>query len=181
MGVKAIYMVMSQTGTWLSRLIKAYTRLDYNHISISLDDSFSTMYSFGRTNPFNPFSGGFALESIYDGVYKLFPECKCIVYKLEISDSQYIKLKEILKEFVDNKDEYRYNFLGLFYVALNMDKQRKNHYFCSQFVSEIMQRSGIITFDKPSNLVTVKDFMDIPYIYPVYEGYINQMLQSVIA
>ena len=179
MGVKALYLVMSQTGTWLSRLIKAYTKEEYNHISISLDDSLSTMYSFGRTNPVNPFSGGFALENIYDGVYKIFPECRCIVYRLEVTDDQYYKLQDILKEFEENKDIYRYNFIGLFYIALNMDKQRKNRYFCSQFVCEVMQRSNILNFDKPSNLVTVKDFLDIPYIHPVFEGYTHQILQSV--
>jgi hypothetical protein len=180
MGVKAVYLVMSQTGTWLSRAIKVYTKLSYNHISLSLDDSLSTMYSFGRINPINPFSGGFVLENINEGVYKIFPECRCIIYKLEISDEQYKRLQQLLKDFEANRERLRYNFLGLFYIALNKDKHRKNHYFCSQFVSEVMQLSGIVKFDKPSNLVTVKDFMELSFMYPVFEGYTYQILQSVI-
>ncbi|WP_139902374.1 hypothetical protein [Clostridium thermarum] len=178
--MKAVYIVMSQTGTWLSKMIKLYTKLSYNHISLSLDESLSTMYSFGRVNPINPFSGGFVLENINEGVYKIFPECRCIIYKLEITDEQYNRLQQLLKDFEVNRHKLRYNFLGLLYVVLKLDKYRKNHYFCSQFVSEVMQKSGIVQFDKPSNLVTVKDFMKISFMYPVFEGYTNQIFKSVI-
>ena len=57
--MKSIYIVISQTGTWLSTLIKLYTGTVY-HVSLSLENSLSDMYSFCRINPVNPFSGGFA-------------------------------------------------------------------------------------------------------------------------
>ena len=50
-----VYIVISQTGTILSRIIKFLTRKEYNHASISLKDDLSVMYSFGRKNPYNPF------------------------------------------------------------------------------------------------------------------------------
>lgn len=62
--MKSIYIVISQTGTWLSTLIKLYTKQKYNHVSISLENSLSDMYSFGRINPSNPFSGGFAQKRL---------------------------------------------------------------------------------------------------------------------
>lgn len=170
---------MSQTGTWLSKLIKMYTGEEYNHISISLDDTLSTMYSFGRINPVNPFSGGFVLENINDGVFKIFTESRCKVYKLEITDEQYEKLRKNLTEFEKEKNHYRYNFLGLFYVALNLDKPRRNRYFCSQFVAEVIHNSEIHNFNKPFNLVTVKDFVNIPNMYPVFEGSTQGVLESI--
>ena len=54
---KYVYIVISQTGTILSRILKAFTHREYNHASISLKDDLSVMYSFGRKHPYNPFLG----------------------------------------------------------------------------------------------------------------------------
>jgi len=180
MSMKSIYIVISQTGTWLSTLIKLYTKEQYNHVSLSLENSLSDMYSFGRINPVNPFSGGFARESIYDGVYKMFPNCRCAVYRLRVTDEQYKKIQKIIEDFKIKRDQYRYNFLGLFFIALHMDKPRKRHYFCSQFVSEVLERSGVVKFDKPFHLITTKDLMNIPNLHPVFEGYSRQVEEPVI-
>ena len=180
MNVKSIYIVISQTGTWLSTLIKLYTKQKINHVSISLENSLSDMYSFGRINPSNPFSGGFAQESIYDGVYKMFPNCRCAIYRITVTDEQYNKVKEIIEEFKRKRHHYRYNFLGLFYIVLHMDKPRKRHYFCSQFVSEVLTRSGIAKFDKPFHLVTTKDFLKLPNLQPVFEGLSRYVASPVI-
>jgi hypothetical protein len=63
-----VYLIFSKTGTWLSRALNIFSDTKYVHASISFDDSFSKMYSFGRTNPSNPFSGGFVEENLFDGV-----------------------------------------------------------------------------------------------------------------
>lgn len=178
--MKSIYIVISQTGTWLSTLIKLYTKQKYNHVSISLENSLSDMYSFGRINPVNPFSAGFTRESIYDGVYRMFPNCRCAVYRLRVTEEQYIKVKEIIEEFKKKRHQYRYNLLGLIYIVLHMDKPRKRHYFCSQFVSEVLSRSGIVKFDKPSHLITTKDFLKLPNLQQVFEGYSRHMVEPVI-
>ena len=39
-----VYIVISQTGTILSRIIKLLTRKNYNHASISLDKELNEMY-----------------------------------------------------------------------------------------------------------------------------------------
>ncbi len=57
---------------------------------------------------------------------------------------------------------------------LNKPIQRKNAYFCSQFVAYILKESGIITFDKPLELVTPYDLQQIPKLEFVYEGKLHQ-------
>ena len=52
---RKVYIVLSQTGTVLSRILKLYTRSPYNHSSIALTEDLEVMYSFGRLNPYNPF------------------------------------------------------------------------------------------------------------------------------
>ena len=68
--MKEIYIVLTHTGTVLSRIIKDYTQDEFSHVSISLDKELKEMYSFGRLNPYNPFWGGFVQEGINFGTFK---------------------------------------------------------------------------------------------------------------
>ena len=49
--MKKIYIVLTYTGTILSRIIKVFTKKEYSHVSIALDQDLKYMYSFGRLNP----------------------------------------------------------------------------------------------------------------------------------
>ena len=46
--MKKIYIVLTYTGTFLSRIVNIYTGKKYSHVSISLDKNLEYMYSFGR-------------------------------------------------------------------------------------------------------------------------------------
>ncbi|MGE5633178.1 MAG: hypothetical protein ACM3TR_19090, partial [Caulobacteraceae bacterium] len=89
MNHKHIYLVFSKTGTWLSKTINLFCEAKYVHTSISFDSSFTKMYSFGRVDPDNPFSGGFVEENLYEGVYKKFSCCECLIYRVRITEEQY--------------------------------------------------------------------------------------------
>ena len=71
---RQLYIVISQTGTLLSRILKQITGAEYNHASISLSRDLERMYSFGRRHPYNPFWGGFVIESPRTGTFKRFSE-----------------------------------------------------------------------------------------------------------
>ena len=53
--MKKIYIVLTHSGTALSKIIKGFTKDEFSHVSISLDKELNEMYSFGRLNPYNPF------------------------------------------------------------------------------------------------------------------------------
>jgi hypothetical protein len=78
---QTIYIVISQTGTALSRILKFVTGAKYNHASISLVPDLSTMYSFGRLHPRNPFLGGFVVESPHSGTFKRFSGTTPLSYR----------------------------------------------------------------------------------------------------
>ena len=53
--MKKIYIILTFTGTALSRIIKMATKVEFAHVSIALDEELNEMYSFGRINPYIPF------------------------------------------------------------------------------------------------------------------------------
>ena len=110
---KQLYIVISQTGTLLSRILKALTGAEYNHASISLSEDLEEMYSFGRRYPYNPFWGGFVMESPHAGTFRRFSNTKVLVLSVTVSEEQYAQLRNILKAMWKGRKKYRYNFAGM--------------------------------------------------------------------
>lgn len=173
MSNRDLYIVFSRTGTMFSNVIAFFTHKEYSHVSISLDSSFTKMYSFGRKNPEKMLPAGFVEENLYDGVFAMFPHSRCLVYKVSISSEQYESIENELNSFISNKDDYKYNILGTATTLINKPLLRKNYYFCSQFVSEVLIKSGVYKTDKLPELIQPMDLLEIPNKTLVYEGLIN--------
>ncbi|HZH61434.1 MAG TPA: hypothetical protein VEY70_18070 [Metabacillus sp.] len=165
-----IYILLTDTGTLFTKSIKKYTKAPYNHASISFDAHLSEMYSFGRKNPNNPINGGFVKEDITTGTYSKYPETTCVIYKLEVSNRDVEKMRRVLNVFIKNQRKFLYNLIGVLGVSLNEPVEFSNSYFCSQFVAEMLHRSGIKLWDKIPALVTPDDFRSHPQLQLVYEG-----------
>lgn len=179
MNEKNIYLVFSNTGTILSKCIYLYTKDKYVHVSISFDDSFEKMYSFGRIYPSIPFIGGFVKENLKDGVYKRFENSKCVIYKVSVSNDQYDLLKEELNKFINSDRKYGYNLIGLLGVALQRPIKRSNRYFCSEFVSQLLINSNIYNSDKCPSLIKPSDLLEINHKEFIYEGLINNYKNNI--
>ena len=95
--MKKIYLVLTHTGTMLSRIIKTFTRDEFTHSSISLDIDLKQLYSFGRLNPYNPFVGGFVHEAIDNGTFKRFYNTQAKIYALDVTDVQYERIQATIR------------------------------------------------------------------------------------
>ena len=54
MADRAVYILLTRSGTWFSRLIHFATRDDYTHASIGLDGPAGPFYSFARSTSTSP-------------------------------------------------------------------------------------------------------------------------------
>ena len=168
--MKSIYIVVSHTGTWLSHLIRWFTNSEYTHVSIAFDSSLKELFSFGRKQPSNPFKGGFVIESIDSEFFKRFDNTQCRIYEIKTSVENYNRLKERIQYFVEHKEIFKYNVLGLITYMFRYSLNRRNAYFCSQFVATVLSESEIITLTNECGLVKPMDFTQIEGAIPVYEG-----------
>ena len=167
MNEKTFYIILTDTGTFLNRMIKLYTRKPYNHVSISLGDSLQEVYSFGRKRQRNPFIGGFVKENMDAGIFK---HGRCAIYSCKATEQEMIKMRDFIHTIEKDKHLYHYNFLGLLAIALNRKIQREHAYFCSQFIATVLQEGGITNFEKPLSFVTPYDLIDTLNIDLLYEG-----------
>jgi hypothetical protein len=165
-----IYVLLSDTGTIFTKLIKGFTGAPYNHASLVLDENLQEVFSFGRKKANNPIVAGFVREDMYEGTFRHFPKTRCALLRIAVSAEQRANLIRTVRDFEKNKHLYSYNLIGLFGVLLEMDLKPVHSYFCSQFVAESMTMSGIPVWKRPSTLVTPNDFLTHPQFQVVYEG-----------
>lgn len=175
---KQIYILLSHSGSILSKLINIYTKTNYTHVSLGLDRDLYELYSFGRLKPYNPVVGGFIREDILNGTYTRFPNTRCAIYLLTVTEEQYERLNEEIRKFTLEQEKYKYNLLGLIGVILNRPIQREYSYFCSQFVSEVLTNSGIDIIQKTPGLTSPLDFIECEELEIIYEGQLNEYKQK---
>ena len=123
--MKEIYIVLTHTGTLLSRIIKTFTKDEFSHSSIALNVQLKEMYSFGRLHPYNPFFGGFVQEGIDTGTFKRFYNTKTKVYALHVSEEQYEKIQQKLQQIEREKENYTFNIVGSFAAGLHIKKKKE--------------------------------------------------------
>ncbi|MDC3413527.1 hypothetical protein NC797_16950 [Aquibacillus sp. 3ASR75-11] len=167
MNTKKVYLLFSDTGSILTRAINIYTKSTLNHASIAFDPDLIDVYSFGRKRARNPFVGGFVKENVRED---FFQSAVCAIYSFSISNTEYVQLRTAVEQFEHQKSNYKYNFLGLFAVALNKEFQRKNTFFCSEFIAALLSECGIYKFDKPNCLMKPQDLRDWQQLQLVYRG-----------
>lgn len=171
--MKKIYIILTHTGTILSKIIKLFTQNKYTHVSISLDEEMDQMYSFGRLHPYNPFVGGFVKEGINIGTFKRFKNTKTEVYSLEVTNEEYQRVKEIIENMVINKKIYKFNITGLAFAFFRKRLIRKNKFYCSEFVRYILENSNI-KLEEISKVIKPEDFRKLKILNLEYEGLLSK-------
>ncbi len=165
-----IYIVLSNTYSWTTRAIGLYTKAPYNHVSIALDQHLEQMFSFGRLRPNRALPGGFVHEKPREGTFARYKDTTCAIYRLEVTAEEYCKIRAAIAEFELERENYRFNLVGFAGLAAGFPIQRKYAYFCSQFVSTVLQKAGIKLVDKPPGLVKPSDFPNNKRLMLIYEG-----------
>lgn len=169
--MKKIYIVLTYTGTILSKIVKIYTRREFSHVSIALDEDLKEMYSFGRINAYNPFWAGFVHESVDKGTFKRFKNTKARVYSLQVEDDQYDKVVEVIRDIQNNRLDYNFNILGLIGVVVNYKIKRERHFYCAEFVKYVLEQSNICYLP---DIVKPEDFKEIDNLDVVYNGQLRE-------
>ena len=168
--MKTIYILLTRSGTLLSKLVYAVTGASYTHASMAFDEELNCLYSSTRKNGYTMFPAGPSKEYLNKGVFRLRGDAPCALYALDVTDEAYVRARRRAEHMMARGELYRFNTLGLILCALHIRWQRRRHYFCSQFVSEVLQKSGALELPKPSTLMHPSDYAELPELRCLYRG-----------
>ena len=140
--MKTIYILLTRSGTLLSNLVYAVTGANYTHASLAFDEDLSCLYSSTRKNGYTMFPAGPSREYLNRGVFRLRENVPCALYALDVSDEAYTRARRRAEHMMAHGSLYQFNVIGLALCGMHIRWKRRRHYFCSQFVSEVLEKSG---------------------------------------
>ena len=178
--MKTIYILLTRSGTLLSKLVYAVTGASYTHASMAFDEELNCLYSSTRKNGYTMFPAGPSKEYLNKGVFRLRGDAPCALYALEVTDEAYVRARRRAEHMMARGELYRFNTLGLILCALHIRWQRRRHYFCSQFVSEVLEKSGAMELPKDSTLMHPNDYTQLPELKRLYEGSLADLPQRKV-
>lgn len=174
--MKSIFILLTASETYISKVIKLTTADTYTHISLSFDASLNTFYSFARKKIDVPLPAGLMKEHLYTGYFGKYSSTPCALYEIKVDDDSYLLAKNMVESMYAMGNKYHYSIIGLLLCRFSIPLNRENHYFCSQFVGEILEKSGAAILPKPTSLMRPADYLSLQEAVFMYEGTIGSLL-----
>ncbi len=168
--MKTIYILLTRSGTVLSRAIYCFTRDPYTHVSISFDRDLQPLYSSGRKNGDTMFPAGPCMEVFHRGFYLRNRHIPCALYALSVPEERYEAALAQARYFADNAQAYHFNLLGIALCKLGIPFHPRNAFFCSQFVGEILRRSNALPLPRDTSLLRPMDYTTLPQLHCIFRG-----------
>ena len=175
--MKTLYIFLTRSGTLLSNLVYHITGAQYTHVSLAFDPDLTTLYSSTRKNGYTMFPAGPSKEYLNRGVFRLREDIPCALYALDVTEEAYLRARRRADHMMAHGELYRFNSLGLLLCALHIRWKRRRHYFCSQFVSEVLQKSGSLDLPKHSTLMHPNDYTSLPQLRCLYQWRLGDLPQ----
>ncbi|WP_122642776.1 hypothetical protein [Luxibacter massiliensis] len=143
----AVYILLTKYSDCISSFLYYIGGRGYTHASISLDGG-KTYYSFNYR--------GFCTETLEKHRHR--GVVKSVSYEINVSESDYERMREQLIYFIEHKEQFHYTRLGVAFCLLHIPFNWKNHFFCSQFVAYLLTVTEEITICRPAVLCLPNHF-----------------------
>lgn len=165
----SIYILLTRSQTLFSRLIHFATDDAFTHASISLDGPGGRYYSFARIYDQLALPAGL-VEERRRWHSQAWSSTPCRLYELRVPAPVYHKLRCRLESMYARREIYGYNLLGVLSCWFQRPLPRRHHYFCSQFVAQLLEECGAVELEKPPALVRPSDLERLEGLRPVSQG-----------
>ena len=149
--MKQISILLTKYSDWTSRLIHWMSGRGYTYSSIALEDSPERYFSFNHR--------GFTEETLEKHRRHGVRQSRC--YQIQVSDEVYAALESRIQWFLTHRTRFRYSRFGVFCCLLHIPFRRKDQYFCSQFVAELLADSGAVSLSRNPTLFQPNHFIEL--------------------
>lgn len=171
---KAIYIMLSSTGTKFAKTIRKIGKQQFNHSSISLDPDLRRTYGFARPQHNAVLMGRLVRESLERYTLGTDEYVEIAVFKVPVTEEEYNWVKKELALRLNN-EEYMYNLLSVLTYPVLKGYSIENMYTCIEFVAFIMKRLGYLQ-DRPACKYTPDDILTYFEDKLVYRGDVRGLM-----
>lgn len=136
--MKIISVLFTRYHDWFAEFLRKIYGQEYTHVSVSLSRSRNAFYSFNFKGLVRETLQKFRRHKIRDSM----------LYEIPVPDNIYYTVKRKLEAVKRRRKQMHYAFLGIFFCCLGIPFHRKNRYFCSEFVAELLESSRVLSLQK---------------------------------
>ena len=171
---KAIYILISQTGTKFAKTIRKIGKQQFNHSAISLDPDLRRTYGFARPQHNAVLMGRLVRESLERYTLGTDEPVEIAVFKIPVTEEEYKWVKNELAIRLNNK-EYMYNLFSVLTYPIIKGYSLENMYTCIEFVAYILKGLGHLK-EKPACKYTPDDLLICFKDNLVYRGDVRGLM-----
>ena len=166
---KKVYILMIRYPGAMADFMVRYTRFEYTHITIGLEEDPNTFYSFNKK--------GFFVEKITRYLKPGREPFPCVLFEIDVSKKAYRRVKKLLQAYTARKKFLHYTNRSLVTCFLGIPWKIPDHYFCSEFVAEVIQRSGIAFLPKHCSLCLPHHISRLEELKLIFTGNVQTMVE----
>ena len=164
---KYLYVMISRTNTGMAQFIRTLTQYSYNHVSLTMDPTLRTWYSFARYHRDAPFYSGFIKEPA-ERFLADTGDASVRIFRLEIPADRARRIEQLFLQAGRPETRLIYNYFDAIASAMRLKVAVAGSYTCLSFACAILGKQ----YRKISDL----DQALTPHLF--YEGSLNQLVQD---
>lgn len=147
---QTVQILLTRHYDTMSKIIYFITGRGYTHASIGLEEQSDCFYSFNYR--------GFCIEHPKH-LKNRTTSIPSRLFNIEVEAQVYDEIKKKITAMNENRNNYSYSRLGVLLCVLHIPHRIENHYFCSQFVAELLLSSGALRLKKKPSLCLPNTFI----------------------
>lgn len=148
---KHVWILLTRHYDRFAKILYVVSGHGYTHASIGLGDESDSFYSFN----FN----GFCTEDPQRRL-RMSKNIPAVLFQLEVSENEYEDIRNRIELMKNEQKKYHYSQIGVLLCILHIPHCIRDHYFCSQFVADLLIHSGAIKKQKSPSLFLPNTFLN---------------------
>ena len=165
-----IYIVLVKAMTGLGKFARKFSKYEYTHIAVCLNDKLDDFITFSRKKHYTPFDSGFMHETMDCYAFGNNEKIKLKIFKVPITlDSKESIIKYISK--IENDKDYIFNLYSMATMSLFHGFRIYKALNCMSFVSKIIDLSNSVSMSKKYYKYNIKELDILLSNYKYKEDY----------
>ena len=165
-----IYIVLVKAMTGLGKFARKFSKYEYTHIAVCLNDKLDDFITFSRKKHYTPFDSGFMHETMDCYAFGNSEKIKLKIFKVPVTlDSKQSIIKYISK--IENDKDYIFNLYSMATMSLFHGFRIYKALNCMSFVSKIIKLSNSVSMSKKYYKYNIKELDILLSNYKYKEDY----------
>lgn len=165
-----IYIVLVKALTGLGRFARKFSKYEYTHIAVCLNDNIDDFITFSRKKHYTPFDSGFMHETLDCYAFGNNKKIKLKIFKVPVTKDN-MKIIENYIENIANDNDYIFNLYSMATMPIFHGFRIYKTHNCMSFISKVLELSKSVPMTKKYYKYSIKDIDILLSNYKYKEEY----------